>query len=172
MTSTVPETGQRNTHGNLDPTANVLALVDAAVKRINDLQQSEIRRIDEILDLRAQFAERLQIAESKRIDSIRAVDVAAVAVASERAAAQATVLANQVVVSADALRALVASTAASVALQLQQMQTQLTDRLSLLEKAQYEGKGRAGLSAPLIMVGATGFGMLLLFIIETILVKH
>src|ERR1035437_121180 len=73
----------------IDPTQNVLQLVDAAVTRLNDLRESdskwlkqlqdaEARRIDEQMKLRAEFADRLSLAESKRINAIRAVDVGAV----------------------------------------------------------------------------------------------
>lgn len=144
----------------IDPTQNVLQLVDAAVNRVNDLRESDSKwlqllqtsaehRIDDEMKLRAEFGDKLSAAESKRIDAIRAVDVGAVAVASERAAAQATVLANQVVTSADALRSLVATTATAMAAQYQNMTTQFTDRLSLLEKTQYENKGKTGQTDPI-----------------------
>ena len=140
-----------------DPTKNVLNLVEASVRRIDDIQKkqnkhlvdvqmAEIKRIDAIADIRATYQEKLDVAESKRIDSIRAVDVGAVAIASERASQQAQVLTNQVAASAETLRALVASTAQQVASQLSQVQTQLTDRISLLEKYQYESKGRGSIS--------------------------
>jgi hypothetical protein len=143
-----------------DPSRNVLDLVEAAVKRLDDLQNemvnrlreaqnAEIRRIDGLLVLRADYQDKLVIAESKRIDAIRAVDVGAVAIASERAAQQATVLANQVSASAETLRALVASTAQQVANSLSQIQAQLTERIALLEKSQYEIKGRSGMSDPI-----------------------
>lgn len=145
-----------------DPTQNVLMLVEAAVTRLNDvqrieferivqLQAAESRRIDEVMKLRSEFNDKLSIAESKRIDAIRAVDVGAVAVASERATQQATVLANQVTTSADALRTLVATTATAMATQNQNSTTQFTDRLASLEKAQYENKGKSGLADPMLI---------------------
>jgi len=103
-----------------------------------------VRRIDEQANLRADFQVQLNVAEAKRIDAIRAVDVNAVSVANERATAQAAVLANQVAASAETLRALVAATAATQAQQLGQLTAQLTDRLTALEKAQYENKGSSG----------------------------
>jgi hypothetical protein len=120
-----------------DPTLNVIALNEASVKRLDDLAASEARRVNEQMALRAEFAEKLAIAEKSRIDAIRAVDVNAVAVASERASAQATVLANQFLQTSEALRSLVASTAES-----------LTERLSKVEQAQYEGKGRSAYADP------------------------
>lgn len=143
-----------------DPTKNVLDLVEASVRRIDDLQTehnkhsvtiqaAEVKRIDSLAALRAEYQEKLAIAESKRIDAIRAVDVGAVAIASERAGQQAQVLANQVAASAETLRALVASTAQQVATSLSQVQLQLTDRIALLEKSQYESKGRGSVAEPL-----------------------
>jgi hypothetical protein len=138
----------------VDPTDNVLSLVEAAVKRlddlreaesrrVNELRESESRRIDEQAALRAVFAERLDAAEAKRIDAIRAVDVNAVAVASQRASDQATVLATQVAQSAEALRNLVATTAATVAASQQQLATTLTTRLTTLEQGSYQQQGRS-----------------------------
>ena len=182
-----------------DPTANVLALVTAAIERIDALRDSESKRVDQnagaemrrmddfrllILgfikerhdtqathsaesrrsltdqifaavehtrvteNLRAEYQEKLAIAEAKRIDAIRSVDVNAVAVASERATQSAQVLANQVAQSADALRTLVATTATTFAQQQQSLQTQITERLALLERSQYESKGKAGVEDP------------------------
>ena len=182
-----------------DPTANVLALVTAAIERLDALRDSESARVNQnsaseslrhddlrtlILDnmkerhltqathtaesrrfladqmqaaiehtritenLRADYQEKLAIAEAKRIDAIRSVDVNAVAVASERATQQAQVLANQVAQSADALRTLVATTATTFAQQQQSLQTQITERLALLERSQYESKGKAGVEDP------------------------
>src|SRR5512140_1485982 len=105
--------------GTIDPTANVLALVEAAVKRLDDLRDAESRRLDEQAQLRADYSDKLAVAEAKRIDAIRAVDVNAVAIANERAAAQATVLANQLLQTSEALRGLVGTTS-----------TALTERLS------------------------------------------
>jgi hypothetical protein len=132
----------------IDPTANVLLLVDAAVKRQDDLRAAEGRRIDDLMALRAEHAIQLSTAEAKRIDAIRVVDVNAVAVASERATQQASVLATQVTASADALRALVAQTAQTMAAASEKFSSQLTERLSLIERAQYEGKGRQGVTDP------------------------
>ena len=139
----------------LDPSNNVRSIVDRAVSRLDDLcsaestrvneaLEAERRRVNELMKLGSEYAAQLNVAEAKRIDAIRAVDVNAVSVANERATAQAAVLANQVAASAETLRALVAATAATQAQQLATLTTQLTDRLSSLEKSQYENKGNSG----------------------------
>jgi hypothetical protein len=143
----------------IDPTANVLQLVQAEGRRLDDLRMAEVRRSDDLRQaetnrvneqalLTATYEERLRQAEAKRIDAIRAVDVNAVAVASERATQQVNVLASQVSQSAEMARALVSSTAASLSTQIQTLTTQLTDRILALEKSQYELKGRSGYSDP------------------------
>lgn len=135
--------------GAVDPTANVISLVNAAIKRLDDLRLAEEKRVTQIMELRADHARELSVAEAKRIDAIRAVDVAAVSVASERATAQASVLANQVSTSAETLRVLVAATATTVANQLTSALSPITERLSLLEKNQYQVQGGAAVSSPI-----------------------
>lgn len=139
----------------VDPTANVVALNEAANKRQDDLRdserrffESEVEHVKEMAALRAGYQQQLSEAEAKRIDAIRAVDVNAVAVASERQAAAAQVLANQVAQSADALRTLVSTTAAAMAEQQRQQMTQITDRLTLVERSQYEGRGKQLVADP------------------------
>ena len=135
----------------IDPTINVQHLLDQAVTRQDDLRLAEKCRVDEQLALRAHYEGLLRDSEAKRIDAIRVVDVNAVSVAAERSAAQAQVLANQVSASADTLRALVSSTASTVAQQLAQVQTQFSDRIAILERAQYEGKGKESISDPMMV---------------------
>ena len=130
----------------IDPTENVKALVKLEVEHLH----RDIKHIREVANLRAKHAKELSIAEAKRIDAIRAVDVNAVGVASERAAASAIVLATQVAQSADALRTLVATTAATMAEQQRQFSTALDSRLVSVERAQYEGKGKSQYTDPAI----------------------
>lgn len=190
-----------NGKGIEDPTANVKDLVrevviridalrEAESRRSDDLRQAERDRIDAIMELRATYAEKLEIAEAKRIDAIRLVDTNAVAIANQRATEQAAVLASQVAASAETLRILVQQTAAAAKTQLDQTTQQLSDRISTLERFQYEGKnlsgivpasvaeqlaqlqesryrteGRSGLSAPLlatIVAAAVGFAVFIL----------
>jgi hypothetical protein len=124
-----------------DPTANVLDLVEAAIKRQDDLRDLESRHIREVSRLRAEYEDMLREAETKRIDAIRAVDVGAVNRAAEVAALQATTLAGQVAQSAETLRTQVAAaaTAATVALAaaLEPIQKDIAD----LRRAQYEAQG-------------------------------
>ena len=113
----------------VDPTENVKALTEAANLRQDDLRaasdkfnHAEIEHVKEILALTTSYKEKLTIAEAKRIDAIRAVDVNAVAIASEKQAMAAAVLGEQ----------------------FKQYVDQINTRLAAVEKSQYEGKGRGG----------------------------
>jgi hypothetical protein len=163
--------------GRNDPTENVKALSEAANKRQDDLRLADEKltkvlfeahektdllraaqykelsaaqdqRIDEIGKLRAEFSNQLAVAEAKRIDAIRVVDVNAVAVASTRATDQAQVLATQVSQSAEALRTLVATTASAVAASQQQLANTLSARITTLEQAGYQQAGKQTFQDP------------------------
>jgi len=115
----------------LDPTKNVLDLVEAAIKRQDDLRAQEVIHAREIGDLRHMYEKELREAESARLDSIRAVDQAAVQRTAEVQAAQAAALATQVVATADAFRATLATA-------LEPIQKDIAD----LRKTQYEQAGQ------------------------------
>lgn len=145
--------------GVVDPTKNVLDLVAAAVLRNDDLRQAESRRVDELRNaesrrvdeqavMRAEYEEKLRLAEAKRIDAIRAVDVGAVATASERADRAAGVLADQVRAATQASQSLVDSARASAAQQLEGLREQFSGRIAALEEAQYKSQGRAVVEDP------------------------
>lgn len=134
----------------IDPTANVVAILQAAVQRLDDLaalrehcnaEKDTQRRYYE--DLLRDRGEQLRRAESARIDAIRAVDVGNVQRAADVAAAQ-----------ADAIRQTVASTAtafdAKLIAVLEPLQTAIAD----LRRAQYETVG--GKAQVIEQRGATG----------------
>jgi hypothetical protein len=153
----------------VDPTANVIALTEAAVKRLDDLRaaeqrfnEAERRHMQELLEMHAEFTAQLSQAESGRIDAIRAVDVGNVQRAAEVAGAQAEALRNQVAAAAAA-----AATALSAA--LDPIQKDIAD----LRRAQYEAQGqktqvveaRAGSGA---MIAAIGLGITILLALMTV----
>jgi hypothetical protein len=88
----------------LDPTKNVIDILDAAVKRQDDLRELEAGHVREVIELRARYDDKLRVSESGRIDAIRAVDVGAVNRAAEVSSQQAATLAAQVATSAETLR--------------------------------------------------------------------
>lgn len=113
-----------------DPTKNVLELVAAAIQRQDDLRTQESVHIREIIDIRAQYDQKLREAETARIDAIRTVDVGNVTRAAEVAAAQAATLASQ-------LETTRIATATSLGAALEPIQKDIAE----LRKSQYELAG-------------------------------
>jgi len=133
----------------VDSTANVTAIVKAAVKRMDDLRRVEVRHFTEMLHqqkdfekLRAEYEGQLRSAETARIDAIRAVDVGAVNRAAEVAATQASTLAAQVSVSAETLRTQVAAAASAATIALAAALEPVQKDIAELRKTQYEQAGQ------------------------------
>jgi len=140
----------------VDPTKNVLDFVAAAIRRQDDLREadqrlrdSDLRRTEQMAELRSQYDGLLREAESKRIDAIRAVDVGAVQRAAEVQLTQASTLAAQVATSAETLRASVVVAAQAqadlVTKSLVPIQQQVADILTAiadLRRVQYEQAGQ------------------------------
>lgn len=126
----------------IDPTANVIALTDAAVKRLDDLRDKDMNHIKELVELRAEYDEKLREAESKRIDAIRSVDVSAVTRAAEVATTQAQTLAAQVSTVTDMLRTQISTTAAAQDSKLATALAPLNTAIADLRRAQYEAQGQ------------------------------
>lgn len=140
--------GRRHVVG-VDPTPNVLLAVGESSRRLDDLRHAETRRVDDLSKLRGHYDELLGTAEAKRLDANRLADMNAVALANERAIAQAAVLAKQVLEVADTLRTLVAATAeaqskqqALFSDQINQRFTLLDTRIGLIDQSQTLGEGR------------------------------
>ena len=126
----------------LDPTKNVLDLVEAAILRQDDLRKLTTEHVKEIVAIRAEYDEKLRDAETSRIDAIRQVDVGNVQRAAEVQAAQALTLATQVTTSAEALRAQVATTATAFDAKLTLALEPIQKRIDDLTRAQYETVGQ------------------------------
>ncbi len=144
----------------IDPTENVIALVEAGMARQDDLREADskhgadmravLREYEEKLrlaseklsDVRADYENKLRRAESSRIDAIRAVDVAAVGQAAQVSATQATTLAAQVTASAETLRNTVAASATAAANALSQALQPIQKSIDDLRQAQYQQQGQ------------------------------
>jgi hypothetical protein len=176
-------------HGQIfDPSRNVLDLVEAAIRRQDDLrrvveellkekitsgdEKSALRlqmmeqrlteisnRLDSEARLRAEFSKEIAATEKARVDAIRQVDKTAVdqtASAALQTAANlaktqtdsAGVLSTQVSTSAEALRNLVATTAAESNRNIQQQFTTLGTRVAALEQGSATLGGERKFSDP------------------------
>jgi hypothetical protein len=159
-----------------DPSKNVLDLVEAAIRRQDDLRDANARlaeirlaviearlvdaekynklqadKIEGELALRSYYERLLADAEAKRIDAVRLVDTNAVAVERQRTAEQATILSTQVARTADDGRTLVASTATSTAAALAQITNSQNARISALEQGSYQQQGKQTFSDPALV---------------------
>jgi hypothetical protein len=154
-TSTQPPGPPADAQGRTatDPTVNVLALVQEAVKRLDDMSRETTRRQDdisaaenkhirELMTMQNHYDELLRQKESERLNAIRTVDVAAVAEASRVAAAQANVLATQLVTNAETLRTQVGTVATATAIALANALEPLQKAIEDLRKTQYEQQGQ------------------------------
>lgn len=122
----------------VDPTANVLDLVEAAVRRQDDLRSAaeklydaEVRHLNHMAELRAEFSKELRELESKRVDANRQVDVLAAKTEAAGVLAAVQTLAATTASTAETLRNTLASTLSAV-----------NERIASLEKSSYTGAGK------------------------------
>jgi hypothetical protein len=138
-----------NGNAVVDPTKNVLDLVEAANKRQDDLRQAaqamaELRATHqhELGEMRAKHQRDLAMAEAQRLDSIRQVDREDVNKTAAQALAAIQTLATVTSTTAETLRTQVATTATAAANQLATITGEINKRLSALELSSSEGKGK------------------------------
>lgn len=141
----------------LDPTQNVIALSEAANLRQDNLRDINNERIDsdlkhlrEMAELRAHHETEIQQLETSRLNAIRQVDVAAVTIAADRAQASIDALSRTMAQNADNLRTIVDTTAKAMATQTAATVGAITDRIAMLEKLSYEGRGRSAYTDPVL----------------------
>jgi hypothetical protein len=147
----------------IDPTANVLKLVEQAMLRQDDLRQAESKRIDDLVKQDMYYREKLRLieqehmsarfgTESRRVDAVIAQQAANVSLASQRAELTATALAarvdesaralaERVDTSAKALAASVEATSKASAAAVDAQSKALADRIIPLEQFRYEQGG-------------------------------
>ena len=126
----------------IDPTKNVLNLVEASVRRLDDLRRQSEKYIVDMATMAAAHAKELRELEAQRIDAIRTVDVAASQQTAKDAEVRAAALAKQVTDAAEAMRAQVAQTASAAATSLGAALVPIQERLAELTRLQYEQQGQ------------------------------
>jgi hypothetical protein len=149
----------------------VLALVRAEGRRQDDLREMNDRHLrdmitvraedsERLINVRAEYEEKLRLAESKRIDAIRAVDVSALNRASEVALQQASALAAQVTTVADTFRTALTTELALIR----------KDIAELRESQSATGGRSAGLSQGWsFLIGAMGLVLTVLLIVSIVI---
>lgn len=159
----------------VDPTANVIALNEASIKRVDDmnvllerLTDEKIRRMEEGIKVRAEITEmrsiyvkelmalraeqqkELREQESKRLDAVRSVDQLAVKTESDRSTVAITALAAVHATTAETLRSAVNTSATNLATQLVSTVSAITERIASLEKASFTASGKQQVADPQI----------------------
>jgi hypothetical protein len=151
-------------HGGpvIDPTKNVLDLVEAAVKRLDDMTElraaltsEKILRLEReqalivtMADLRASHQKDLDTLESRRLDAMRSVDQLAVKTEADRSALAISALAAAAATTAETLRSAVNTSATNLATQLTNTVNAITERIASLEKSSYTGLGKQAVVDP------------------------
>ena len=147
-----------------DPSANVIALNEAAVARIDDLREANSRLLEaeiralraenqhlkETAGLRAEHSKEIREIESNRLNAIRQVDVLAGNTAADRALVAIQTLAVTTESNANNLRNALTSTATTIAAQTANSQGAIIERIAALEKSSYEGTGKARVADPMM----------------------
>jgi hypothetical protein len=149
----------------IDPTANVIALVKALDRSYRQNRKSDRRFLNARLnhlsseaDLREGHARDLREAEAKRLDAIRQVDTQARDTAADRALTAIQTVATNVAETAETLRKSVAETAQALQKASSDIVAAQNSRITALEKtdAERSGKGAGvGLSWQ-VLLGAAG----------------
>jgi len=155
----------------VDPTANVIALT-AAQDRFTQMQIGYVEKLaelradhlSEMSAIRSLHAEKLALAEAGRIDAINAVNVNLVAVAAQKAQDQASVLATQLVTTADSSRSALAIATAQAADMLRQTLEPVMARLTTLEQSRSASSGASDNTKTMIYGAVALIGLGLAFL--------
>lgn len=144
-----------------DPTKNVLDLVDAAVRRLDDIGSLRTQLATEQalylrreMDLREKYELRLTQGEAQRINALRELDRLEVRTATDRHQLAVDTLAKATTAMAETLRTGTEGLARTLATQLESKTTVIEQRLGSLETSRAAGTGKgAGLNAAWVYLG-------------------
>lgn len=139
----------------IDPTENVKDLSEALSRRQDDLRDinnqyilQRVIAVEEVAKLRAEHAKEINELNNDRLEKIRAVDNLNATRSEERAGEGIKALAVQTAAIAEAGRTTAANTAAQIATQLTTLFAESNKRLSALELAMSEGRGKQAVADP------------------------
>ena len=139
----------------IDPTKNVLDLVEREIKRIDDMAKlraqnsdAKVAALTEKIKLFARHQRALDRAESERLNSIRQVDREEVTKTAAANQAAITTLATSTATLAETLRTQVAVTASAAESRQSASSQELTKRLSALELSASASMGKSTIADP------------------------
>lgn len=111
---------------------------------------SKVDRLEESLKNHCEYTAKASEIESKRIDDIHEVDAKALSLANREASERAAALASNVEKVANNVRDLVETTRSALSKSLSELINPIVDRLSDIEKKQYENQGKEFYSDPMM----------------------
>lgn len=152
----------------IDPTHNVIALVEANAKSFSQLREADVKfndaqhyHLKEIGQLRAEHASTLRTSDLDRQEKTRQVDVMAAAASAAQLATAVSTLAttadrnaetlrNQLNSDRAALAKLVADTAQALSTQNDSLMKDVNNRIAELQKSSYQGVGKSMVTDPMM----------------------
>lgn len=138
------------TAGNqaIDPSENVKALSEASSQRQDDLRElqdrlteEKIKRIEQVMQLRADHAKEIRILDADRLKAIREVDMLNQSIAAARSETAIQTLASATSAKDEAMRSTVATTERTLAAQAARDAASVNERLTAIERMLSSGIG-------------------------------
>jgi hypothetical protein len=139
----------------IDPTANVLSLVEAAVTRLNDvavlraeLADVKAQRIEDLSAQNERHSREIRALDADRLEKVRLVDQLNANQLAQQIRSAVDTLATTTQATAETLRNQAQATAQAVAAQTERIVNPIIERIAALERASYTGQGRQAVSDP------------------------
>lgn len=158
----------------IDPTKNVLDLVNAANKRQDDLREMHdrciaaeievvketVRWMEKLSDAHQAHDREIHLMEQQKLAAFRASDEAARITEAERTLAAVQLVARSAETTANDIRAVLNTTASTLANANAARDLEYNQRVAALEKSSYEGAGKGTGAKNLWGIMAVGVGLL------------
>ena len=127
---------------NCTQLCNVYVLSKSELQRIEEVFNLQVKRIDDKLDSHIEIAEKMAAIECDRIKMVHEMDTRSYDQALNQASEHRLTLSNRMSTMNDNLRNLIAATEDVITKQLEQRMEHNGDRITTLERTQYETKGK------------------------------
>jgi hypothetical protein len=136
----------------IDPTENVLALVDAEKEHASDLRHAELNRLSQLRGADNKYQDAMRLAEVRRQDDLAAQkersDKQIADILSIQVRTTSDLISTQLDKVTTALSSQIAALTATMGNQVTTLATNLGERLSELERFRYEMGGKTSVSDP------------------------
>jgi hypothetical protein len=158
---------KRFSPARFDPSQNVLHLLDVATDHFHEILTLQVQRLDEQHRQHTIYTKQLTEAEKGRLDAFREMDLKTTSTALNESSSHRAALSAQILAVNEGVRGLVSSVTDNLTKQGEMRGVQLSDRISLLERSQYQAQGKSEISKSVVAFVAAVVGSAL-----TILFQH